>query len=540
MSYCPSIAEQTVPDRQHIVLELEFAAAEGRVALGVDRLIQFETWANLAHAILACVAVQPPEDESVEFRVVAGQFEPQGSCCSPQSDFDRFGGFDTQIGIADIESGGRIVCAARKQFGGFGRALDILAGDARDQIPGKILDQANARALRREVEVARCCGTDSVGIDVEVELLRDKGWRRSAQIGMLDAPGNLRLGGVGELQFVEDVSGDLGVFVRIPQTVDGTSDIVRARRRQFLMRRLNADRGGESGETDVERRKLHFDAAFLLLVGEGLPDAERRQIGRVGQPDFVVLIVGCTGPEPHGIDRRRIGPVFALGGGLGLMRVDAGKVIGAVETGDMIKRIGLRDRGTDETAIEDIGTADRCPGGLRRGIRLASVKWLGRVEQIRIARNIVVAGLAAVGVGMNRKIAAAGVEQNGTFDATIDRIDRGTRLGRHAARRFGICQRGLHRKPIGLKRRRGAGRQCVRNAIVAGADHAADRCGPVAQGCGSTNDFDLVCRNRIDGYEVIFAQIRRAVGANSVLDDPDAIDVEAADDRPAGRAGRKF
>ncbi len=141
---------------------------------------------------------------------------------------------------------------------------------------------------------------------------------------------------------------------------------------------------------------------------------------------------------------------------------------------------------------------------------------------------------------MNRKIAASGIEQNAAFDATIDRIDRGTRLGRHAARRSGICEGGLHRKPIRSKRRGSAGGQCVRNAIVAGADHAADRCGPVAQGGGSANDFDLVGRNRIDRHEVIFAQIRRAVGANSVLDDPDAIDVEAPDDRPAGRAGRKF
>ena len=141
---------------------------------------------------------------------------------------------------------------------------------------------------------------------------------------------------------------------------------------------------------------------------------------------------------------------------------------------------------------------------------------------------------------MNGKIAASGVEQNRAFDATIDGIDRGTRLGRHAARRLDICQGSLHRKPIRLKRRRGAGRQCVRNAIVAGADHAADRRGPVTQRCGPTNDFDLVCRNRIDGYEVIFAQIRRSIGANSILDDPDAIDVEAPNDRPAGRPGRKF
>ena len=55
------------------------------------------------------------------------------------------------------------------------------------------------------------------------------------------------------------------------------------------------------------------------------------------------------------------------------------------------------------------------------------------VEQIGIAGNRIVAGLAAKGVGMDGKIAAAGIEQNAAFDAAIDRTDRGAGLGGDAA-----------------------------------------------------------------------------------------------------------
>ena len=140
---------------------------------------------------------------------------------------------------------------------------------------------------------------------------------------------------------------------------------------------------------------------------------------------------------------------------------------------------------------------------------------------------------------MNRKIAAAGIEQNAAFDAAIDRIDRGAGLDVQAPRRCGIGERGLHRKPIGLERRCCAGGQSVRNAVVGGADDAADRGGPVTQGCRSADHLDLVGRKRIDRHEVILAEIRRAVAADAVLDDADAIDVEAPDDRPARRARRK-
>ena len=92
---------------------------------------------------------------------------------------------------------------------------------------------------------------------------------------MLDAPGNLRLGGFAEFQLVEDVAGDPVVIVGIPQTVDRAAWIVRAWRRQFLMTGLQAERRGDRRKARVERHHLHLEAAFLLLVGEGLPHADR-------------------------------------------------------------------------------------------------------------------------------------------------------------------------------------------------------------------------------------------------------------------------
>src|SRR5205085_195806 len=129
--------------------------------------------------------------ETVELGVVAGEFETQWSRRPPQPDLDGFCGFEAEIGIADVERRGGIVPAARKQFGGFGCAFDVLTGYARNEIPREILDQANARALRREIEVAGRGGADGGGIDVEIEDVRNESRCHPAQIGVLDAPGNL-------------------------------------------------------------------------------------------------------------------------------------------------------------------------------------------------------------------------------------------------------------------------------------------------------------------------------------------------------------
>src|SRR6185295_3842890 len=162
----------------------------------------------------------------------------------------------------------------------------------------------------------------------------------------------------------------------------------------------------------VERHHLDFEAALLFLVGEFLPDADGGGIGGIGESDLVMVIVGGARPEADGVDRRGIRPVFTLGGEFGLMAVDPRLVIGAVDAGNAIKRVVLRDRSADEAALEDVRAADRGPVRLRRRVRLPAVDWPGLVEQIRIARDAVVAGLATIGVGMKREITTAGIEQD--------------------------------------------------------------------------------------------------------------------------------
>ena len=199
--------------------------------------------------------------------------------------------------------------------------------DAGDQIVRQILDQTDTRAFWREVQVVRRSRTNGGGIDAEIEHVGYERRRHSGEIDALDAPGNLRLGGLAEFQLVEDVAGDPVVIVRIPQTIDRASWIVRARRGQFLMTGLQAERCGDRRKAGIERHHLHFEATFLLLVGERLPDAERRWILGICEANLVVPIVGSACPEPDGIDRCRVWPIFALGSDFGLIRVDAGLVM---------------------------------------------------------------------------------------------------------------------------------------------------------------------------------------------------------------------
>ena len=322
--------------------------------------------------------------------------------------------------------------AARKQLGRFGCAFDVLPGNAGDKTPWQVLEQTYARALRREMQVARRGGTDGGRVDVQVEHVGNELRRCSRQIDALDAAGNLRLGGFAEFQFVEDVAGDPVVPVGIPQSVERTGWIVRAWRRQFLMPCLQAESRRHRRKARVERHHLDFEAAFLFLVGEFLPDADGRGIGRIGKSDLVMVIVGGARPEADGVDRRGIRPVFALGGEFGLMAVDPRLVIGAVDAGNAIKRVVLRDRSADEATLEDVRAADRSTIRLHRRIRLPAVDWPGLVEQIGIARDAVVAGLATIGVGVKCKIAAAGIEQDTAIDTPVDRIDRRSRFDIYA------------------------------------------------------------------------------------------------------------
>ena len=68
------------------------------------------------------------------------------------------------------------------------------------------------------------------------------------EVDVLDAAGDLRLGRVAELELVEDVAGDAGVAVGVPQSVERAARIVRARRGQLLMPGLHAERRRQRGK----------------------------------------------------------------------------------------------------------------------------------------------------------------------------------------------------------------------------------------------------------------------------------------------------
>src|SRR5258705_10617804 len=102
------------------------------------------------------------------------------------------------------------------------------------------------------------------------------------------------------------------------------------------------------------------------------------------------------------------------------MRVDRGLVIGAIDPGYMVQRVVLGDRRADKAAIENIGAADRGAVRPRRRIRLAAVERLAGNKQVRIARDLIVAGRAAIGVGVKREITTAAVEQDAAFATAIN------------------------------------------------------------------------------------------------------------------------
>ena len=90
-----------------IQLALELAAAEGGVALRVDRLVELEWEGRIGrtHAgnILASVARETTVNEPIELCVIGSGFESEGTGRPPQSDLDRLGSFQTDIGVADVK-----------------------------------------------------------------------------------------------------------------------------------------------------------------------------------------------------------------------------------------------------------------------------------------------------------------------------------------------------------------------------------------------------------------------------------------------------
>src|SRR5262249_6552111 len=135
----------------------------------------------------------------------------------------------------------------------------------------------------RGADVARDAGIE----DERVEFRQ-----RAVIADVLDASGDLRLGGLAELEFVEDISCDATVVVRAPQAVERAAGIVGTWCGELLMPGLYADRCRQLREAQVERLERDLEPAFLLLVGEDLPHAIGREVQRIFQPDLAVLVVG--------------------------------------------------------------------------------------------------------------------------------------------------------------------------------------------------------------------------------------------------------
>ena len=248
------------------------------------------------------------------------------------------------------------------------------------------------------------------------------------------------------------------------------------------MRELRSDEAGQRPDRRQDRHGLELDLALGGVVLEGRIDLLESE--RV-EPDLVVLVVGVPGPIAHRRDRGRIRAILASADDLGLLHSDVGLGGRAVERGHVIIAGEARDSGAGIAAVEQVGAADRAALAVQRRVWLPAVhrrRGIGR-KQIRIARDEIVVGAAAEHVGMERRIAAARVEQQGALPSVVHRGAGCAQLGGDAARR----------------------RECG-NAVVDGFDHAADRLRPVTQGDRPTISFSFLDRQRIERHAVILAE----------------------------------
>ena len=237
-----------------------------------------------------------------------------------------------------------------------------------------------------------------------------------------------------------------------------------------------------------------FNARFQFAIFEARADL------RVcaDAVDLVVVIVGIAEPVAHRVDTAFADAPFATACPFLLAQVDVVLHSRGIDAGDEVGHRRVLKRHTDEPAIEDVGASDRVALGAIAGIGLNA------------AGDAIVAGLPGVGVGMDRDVAAAGIELHGTVAAIADAVE--------AAARF-ECNSVL--------RNRGG------NAVVAGADHAADGLRAIAQRAGAANDLDALRRQWVDRHRMVFPQIGHVGGADAVLlgSHPEA--AEAPDHRTA-------
>src|SRR5262245_58613291 len=128
------------------------------------------------------------------------------------------------------------------------------------------------------------------------------------------------------------------------------------------------------------------------------------------------------------------------------MRVDAGIVVFAIDSRNVIKHIVLCERDAKVAIVKNIRSADRRAVAARRRIWLVTIEISGLCRIWRVCRigrhevgitwDAIVLCRAAEGVGMNSKVSAACVEQRRAVKAAVDRSPGATELGTDTAVRY--------------------------------------------------------------------------------------------------------
>src|SRR4051794_33066495 len=116
-----------------------------------------------------------------------------------------------------------------------------------------------------------------------------------------------------------------------------------------------------------------------------------------------MLVVGGGTPEKDRVDEkhRRAPPAFCRG----VCLVGVGKriVVFAVDAGDMIEAVILRDGGAKESLVENVRPAERFAVGAQRRVGLPAAERPPGIEQVRIAWNAIVVGSSAERIRMDRE-----------------------------------------------------------------------------------------------------------------------------------------
>ena len=125
------------------------------------------------------------------------------------------------------------------------------------------------------------------------------------------------------------------------------------------------------------------------------------------------------------------------------MRVDTGVVVFAIDSGNVVKRIVLRERDAEEALVKNIRGAHRRAVTVRRRIwlvpiEIAGLRRIGRLRrigwrQVWITWDAIVLRCAAEGIGMKSKISGARIEQSRAVKAAVDRGPSSAELSTDAA-----------------------------------------------------------------------------------------------------------